>query len=97
MARRKQGRYFREKPKALKGTPYDSFVEKNLHEGPLSGCQFHPEKVHYVSKHTYEPDFSYRDSDGLEWLIEAKSIFQDGKEAGKYKWVRESLNLGILS
>lgn len=88
----KQGRYFRPRPKALKGTKYDSMVEKELHEGVLSGTNFHPEKVEYVSHHTYEPDFSYRDSKGIEWLIEAKSIFNDSSEASKYKWIRESLN-----
>ncbi len=91
MAKRTQGRYFRPKAKELKGTPYDSLVEKRLHEGVLSGCNFHPDKIAYVSHHTYEPDFTYRDSEGLEWLIEAKSIFQDSKEAGKYKWIRDSL------
>lgn len=92
MAKKKQGRYFRSKHKSLLGTPYDSLVEKDLHEGPLKNTQFHPEKIHYVSHHTYEADFSYRDSKGIEWLIEAKSIFNDSKEASKYKWIRESLN-----
>lgn len=87
----KQGRYFRPRHKSLKGTPYDSLVEKSLHEGPLKNTQFHPEKIDYVSHHTYEADFSYRDSKGIEWLIEAKSIFNDSKEASKYRWIRESL------
>lgn len=91
MAKRIQGRYFRQKPKELKGTPYDSLVEKSLHEGVLSGCEFHPEKISYVSEHKYEPDFTYRDSKGIEWLIEAKSIFQDSKEASKYKWIKKAL------
>lgn len=91
MAKRIQGRYFRQKPAALKGTPYDSLVEKSLAEGPLKDCQFHPEKIDYISEHKYEPDFTFRDSKGIEWIIEAKSIFQDSKEASKYQWVRKAL------
>lgn len=87
----KQGRYFRKKHKDVVGTKYDSLVEKRLHEGVLKNTEFHPEKISYVSYHNYHPDFTYRDSDGIEWLIEAKSIFNDSKEASKYKWIRESL------
>lgn len=87
----KQGRYFRPKPKSLKGTPYDSTVEKELAEGVLKDCQFHPDKIDYVSKHSYEPDFTYRDSKGIEWIIEAKSFFNDSASASKYKWIRDSL------
>lgn len=85
-------RAFRPKPKALRGTPYDSMVEKELHEGCLKDTNFHPAKIDYVSHHKYEPDFSHRDSDGIEWLIEAKSIFNDSKEASKYRWIKESLD-----
>ena len=87
----KQGRYFRTKPKSLKGTPYDSLVEKSLAEGPLKVAKFHPDKIPYVSHHVYEPDFVYTDAKGIEWIIEAKSIFNDSKEASKYRWVREAL------
>lgn len=88
---KKQGRFFRTKHKSILGTPYDSLVEKRLHEGVLKNTQFHPEKIDYVSKHTYSPDFTYRDSDGIEWIIEAKSIFNDSSEASKYKSIRDCL------
>lgn len=90
-SRKNQGRYFRPKNKSIKGTPYDSLVEKCLHEGVLSIAEFHPDKINYVSHHTYQPDFVYKDSEGIEWLIEVKSIFQDSSEASKYKWIARSL------
>lgn len=88
---RKQGRYFREKPTALKGTPYDSMTEKRLHEGVLSVASFHPDKIEYEIPHRYEPDFEYTDSDGLTWLIEVKAIFNDSAEASKYQWIAKAL------
>ena len=79
-------RFFDTKAKELKGTPYDSLLEKDLHNGVLKNCQHHPDKVEYVSKHKYEPDFR---SGNL--LIEVKGRFRDSQEASKYKWVREAL------
>ena len=87
----KNGRYYRKKAKEVIGTKYDSVTEKRLHEGVLSGCQFHPEKISYAIEKTYEPDFSYRDSSGIEWLIEVKEILQDSAEAQKFQWIKKAL------
>ena len=87
----KQGRYFRPKPKALIGTPYDSHLERRLSEGPLKDCPFHTTKVPYYIRHDYNPDFVYTTDDGIEFFIEAKGFFQDSSEAAKYKWIRDQL------
>ena len=87
----KNGRYYRKKAKEVIGTKYDSVTEKRLHEGVLSGCRFHPEKISYTIEKTYEPDFSYRDSSGIEWLIEVKEILQDSAEAQKFQWIKKAL------
>lgn len=77
----------------LKGTPYDSMFEKNMHEGPLADCLFHSSehKVQYLIPHSYEPDFVHI-VDGKTYLIETKGRFRDNVEAAKYKWIREALN-----
>ena len=93
---RKQGRFFRTKPSTLKGTPYDSNLEKELHEGVLSVAKFHPDKISYVVHHKYEPDFEYTDNDGLTWLIEAKAIFNDSSEAAKYNWIAKALPEDVM-
>lgn len=89
----KQGRFFRPKPKALKGTIYDSMLEKRLHEGPFKKLEFHvnSNKIDYVIEHKYEPDFVYKAPDGTVIYIECKGYFQDSAEAQKYKWVKKSL------
>lgn len=79
------GRYFRQKPAELKGTDYDSRLEKRLHEA-LPILNHHPEKRPYVRHHTYEPDFEVPG-----FLIEAKGYFQDRNELGKYLPIKESL------
>jgi hypothetical protein len=81
-----QGRYFRPRPKALLGTPYDSMLEKRLHEGALKDFEHHTEKIPYVWPHTYEPDFVLDDL-----IIESKGYFQDRADCSKYLWIRESL------
>ena len=86
-----QGRYFRPKPQALKGTPYDSMTEKRLHEGVLSELDHHPPKVHYVWAHEYEPDFIYKAPSGIDYYIEVKGYFMERKDCTKYIWVREAL------
>ena len=90
---RKQGRFFRPKPKHLKGTPYDSDLEKRLHEDALEGVEFHTRKFPYHVEHEYNPDFIHQTDDAL-FLIEAKGYFQESSELQKYKWVQKSLGEG---
>ncbi|MGL5013594.1 MAG: hypothetical protein ACRC6V_04785 [Bacteroidales bacterium] len=92
MARKPRWRAKREEE--IKGTPYDSLLEKRLHEGKLSTCIFH-DKEHYVSysvPHTYQPDFIHITEDGRKFLIETKGRFSDSAEARKYIFVREALD-----
>jgi len=67
---------------------YDSKFESDLHKGCLKACDHHPDRIPYVTKHTYEPDFTFGN-----YVIEAKGRFWPGDTA-KYKWVRESLPRG---
>ncbi|UIW10581.1 endonuclease [Aeromonas phage BUCT695] len=89
MARR---RYRPKKEDVLKGSGYDSMLEKNLHEGKLKDAEHHPKDklVSYKVDHTYEPDF-YFEREGKKYLIESKGRFQDSAEARKYTFVREFL------
>ena len=77
----------------LKGTGYDSLLEKQLHETVLKDCRFHAkeDKIEYTVSHTYEPDFVY-EKDDKTFLIETKGRFQDNAEARKYLFIREVLN-----
>lgn len=86
-------RYRPKKEDELKGTGYDSLLEKRLHEGKLKDCEFHNRDhlVSYTVPHTYEPDFVYF-KDGKKFLIETKGRFQDSAEARKYLFVRENLD-----
>lgn len=83
---KQQGRYFRPRDESLKGTPYDSTLEKRLHEGPLADAAHHEVKVPYVWEHTYEPDFTIG-----RYLIECKGYFQDRADCTKYIWVQKAL------
>lgn len=86
-------RYFKKKEKELKGTGYDSFFEKNLHEAKLKPCRFHDpsDKLKYIVEHTYEPDFVY-ELNGRTYLIELKGRFRDSAEMSKYVWINKVLN-----
>lgn len=91
MARFKK-RYFPKKENVLKGTPYDSLFERELHNGVLSEARFH-DKADYVSysvPHTYEPDFVL-EKEGITYYIETKGRFRDSTEARKYIFIRENL------
>lgn len=81
-------RTFKKKKATPKG--YDSGLEHELHEGALSDCKHHTEKLHYVSRHTYQPDFT-KEVAGKTLYIEVKGRFRDNAEASKYTFVRESL------
>lgn len=86
-------RYRPKKENILKGSGYDSMLEKTLHETKLSTCTFHPKdrKIPYTVPHTYEIDFLY-EADGKEFLIETKGRFTESAEARKYLFIREALD-----
>lgn len=69
---------------------YDSGFEHKVAEALGKDWDHHPDKIEYVSKHTYEPDFR-REVDGKVILIEAKGRFRTRNEAAKYIAVREAL------
>lgn len=84
-------RWFKKREEILKGTGYDSLLEKKMHETVLSDCEFHPKtKYHYSVPHTYEVDFRY-EKDGKVFLLETKGRFRDSAEARKYQFIREYL------
>ena len=91
MARAK--RYRPKKENMLKGSGYDSMLEKTLHETKLNSCEFHPKdkQVSYIVPHTYEVDF-FLEKEGKEFLIETKGRFSDSSEARKYLFIREVLD-----
>lgn len=76
----------------LKGTPYDSLLEKNIHSTVLKEARFHDksDSVSYSVPHTYEPDFVL-DKDGKVFYIETKGRFRDSSEARKYLYIRDNL------
>ena len=86
-------RFRPKKEDILKGTGYDSLLEKRLHESVLKEARFHAkeDKIDYIVSHTYEPDFVY-ERDGKKFLIETKGRFQDNSEARKYLFIREVLD-----
>lgn len=85
-------RFFESKRKELKGTPYDSCTERDLHAGALSEARFHDkeDRVSYSVPHTYEPDFVLEKEDRTI-LVEVKGRFRDGVEAAKYVHIRKAL------
>ena len=88
----KQGRFFRPKPAALKGTKYDSMTEKRLHEGALKTCKFHTTKVDYIISHKYEPDFILEHGKRVVY-IEVKGYFQEASELQKYSNIGKCLEV----
>lgn len=86
-------RYRPKKERMLTGTPYDSLLEKNLHETKLSACRFHDknDNVSYIVPHTYHPDFVF-EHEGMTYLIETKGRFTEPAEARKYLYIREALD-----
>jgi hypothetical protein len=58
----------------------------------LRQCKFHTEKIPYVQRKTYEPDFIFYDEEEeLLTYIEVKGRFRDRAEAKKYVDIRDSL------
>ena len=70
---------------------YDSWLEYELHTGPLDGFLFHPdETLQYSVIHDYEPDFvAYEGKKKL--YVESKGRFRDRPEATKYIWIAKTL------
>lgn len=69
---------------------YDSKFEKLVHE-TFNELEFHPEnRIPYITKHVYEPDFIFT-KDNKTFYVETKGRFRDRKEAAKYVAVKESL------
>lgn len=78
---------------AVTNLTYDSNLELVLHEGCLSQCDYHTDKIAYTVDHMYNPDFIYPTDKGTIY-IEVKGFFQDSSECAKYKWIREALAEG---
>lgn len=85
-------RFFKKKDPSLKGSGYDSLLEKHVHQNVLPNSRFHDkgDKVSYVVTHTYEPDFVV-EKDGSLFYVETKGRFRDSTEARKYLFIRDSL------
>jgi hypothetical protein len=69
---------------------YDSKWEFDIHQTILKDWMHHGEKIVYVVKHRYEPDF-VKMFDNKIVLLEAKGRFWDYAEYSKYIHVREAL------
>ena len=95
MARKFKKRYAPKKDNLIKGTPYDSLFEKQIHERLLQDARFHDksDRVDYQVPHYYEPDFVL-EKEGKVFYIETKGRFRDSSEARKYIFVRENLPEG---
>lgn len=78
------------KRKGKPPSPYRSWLEHDLHEGPMCHCEHEPEdsKLDYVITKTYIPDFV--DPRNPDVLYEAKGRFRTHDEAKKYLWVRDT-------
>lgn len=77
-----------------KGKPpkgYDSWLEYDLHVGPLKDALFHSGKVAYIQTKDYYPDFTLY-TGTVAIYIEAKGRFRDRAEARKYVDVRRGLS-----
>lgn len=97
----------RKKKKSKVPAGYDSKLEYDLHKNELKQFTYHPEeRINYVSKHSYEPDFTFeicREKDcrctqrrrcgcSKTILVEVKGRFRERKEASKYLDIRESIS-----
>lgn len=61
--------------------PYRSWLEYDLHKGPLKHLPFEPEAIPYTITANYLPDFIDYDK-GI--IYEAKGRFESSTEAAKY-------------
>ena len=69
---------------------YDSKWEFDIHQTILKDWMHHGEKIVYVVKHRYEPDF-VKMFDNKIVLLEAKGRFWDYAEYSKYIHIREAI------
>ena len=67
-----------------------------MHQSVLKKWKHHNNKIDYVVKHKYEPDF-IKVINGQTILLEAKGRFWDYAEYSKYVWIRESLSEEVES
>jgi hypothetical protein len=75
---------------------FDSWLEFDLSK-ELRQCKFHTEKIPYVQRKTYEPDFIFYDEEEeLLTYIEVKGRFRDRAEAKKYVDIRGFSSSGLL-
>jgi hypothetical protein len=75
---------------------FDSWLEFDLSK-ELRQCKFHTEKIPYVQRKTYEPDFIFYDEEEeLLTYIEVKGRFRDRAEAKKYVDIRDSLHVILI-
>jgi hypothetical protein len=72
---------------------YDSWLELNLHEGPLREAQHHPTKqdlIPYSVPHTYEYDFMFIHEDRM-FVCEAKGRLRDSADGRRYHFIKDAL------
>jgi hypothetical protein len=69
---------------------YDSKWEFDIHQTIIKDWMHHGEKIVYVVKHKYEPDFVKMFNNKIV-LLEAKGRFWDYAEYSKYIHIREAL------
>jgi len=69
---------------------YDSKWEFDIHQTILKDWMHHGEKIVYIVKHKYEPDFVKMFNNKIV-LLEAKGRFWDYAEYSKYIHIREAL------
>lgn len=85
-------RYYPKRDKKLpKG--FDSWLEYDLHQGPLREAVHHPSKdylIPYEIPHTYALDFIFTVGDTM-YLAESKGRARDSSELRKYTFIREAL------
>ena len=62
---------------------YDSWLEYDLSNNQLKGCEIHPGTIDYVQHRTYEIDFLKREGRKIIY-IESKGRFRDRQESKKY-------------
>ena len=69
---------------------YDSAWEFDMHQSLLKDWKHHYDKIDYIVRHKYEPDF-VKTIDDTTILLEAKGRFWDYAEYSKYIHVRDAL------
>ena len=86
-------RWVRKVARGKPPAPYRSWLEHDLHKGPLKGLAFEPEKIPYIVPALYIPDFVNYDKN---IIIETKGRFEEAREAAKYIHFRDCNPLWTL-